>query len=326
VNAHPVRHSSARFFHGPQWPLGVLARGTGVLALLCLTASALAEETTPLQLRPPVVVDRSRVWPIYPLAARRGGFEGTTILRVNVLADGQVGEVTIEQSAGHAALDEAAKDAVRQWRFEPARRGSDAVPYVVRLPVKFALEGGAPVRASAPPRAGVVARVEGEVHVRRAAFPAILLRPNDDLFLEDTFITGEGARLEMILGGKAAVTLQEASMAKISERPGRSTLELLVGALTIKIPKSRMRRDEEVEIRTPNTSANVRGIHMSVECPPPTPGGLRVTDFDVVDGPVTVFITAGEARRVIPLNANEGVTITGEIPGPIRPLRTVPGR
>jgi protein TonB len=56
-----------------------------------------------------------------------------------VLADGRVGEVMIERSAGHPDLDRAAADAVRRWRFEPARRGTEAVPMWLELPVEFRL-------------------------------------------------------------------------------------------------------------------------------------------------------------------------------------------
>jgi periplasmic protein TonB len=81
-----------------------------------------------------------QVRPLYPSAARRLGIQGTTMLRVHVLADGKIGEVDVEQSAGHPDLDHAAADAVRRWRFEPARRGDEAVAMWVRLPVEFRLK------------------------------------------------------------------------------------------------------------------------------------------------------------------------------------------
>jgi protein TonB len=81
-----------------------------------------------------------QVRPSYPSTARRLGVQGTTLLRVHVLDDGRVGEVDVEQSAGHPDLDRAAADAVRRWRFEPARRGEQAVAMWVRLPVEFRLK------------------------------------------------------------------------------------------------------------------------------------------------------------------------------------------
>jgi protein TonB len=80
-----------------------------------------------------------QVRPAYPSAPRRLGIQGTTILRVHVLADGRIGDVLVEHSAGHSDLDQAAMEAVRRWRFEPARRGADAVAMWVLLPVQFRL-------------------------------------------------------------------------------------------------------------------------------------------------------------------------------------------
>jgi protein TonB len=80
-----------------------------------------------------------QVRPSYPHNARRLGIQGTTLLSVFVAADGRVGDVVVKQSAGHPDLDQAAADAVKRWRFEPARRGSDAVAMWVLLPVEFRL-------------------------------------------------------------------------------------------------------------------------------------------------------------------------------------------
>jgi protein TonB len=61
------------------------------------------------------------------------------VLRVFVARDGRVTDVGIEKTAGHPDLDEAAADAVRRWRFDPARRGEEAVGMWVLLPVEFRL-------------------------------------------------------------------------------------------------------------------------------------------------------------------------------------------
>ena len=80
-----------------------------------------------------------QITPSYPATARRLGIEGTALLSVFVDAAGRVGEVVVKQSAGHPDLDRAAADAVRRWRFEPARRGAEAVAMWVELPVEFRL-------------------------------------------------------------------------------------------------------------------------------------------------------------------------------------------
>lgn len=79
--------------------------------------------------------------PEHPAASRRAGREeeGRVILRVSVLASGLVESVSIEQSSGFFRLDKAARDAVLRWRFVPARRGEEAVPDTVLVPISFRL-------------------------------------------------------------------------------------------------------------------------------------------------------------------------------------------
>jgi len=55
-------------------------------------------------------------------------------------ADGSVGQVLVAKSAGHFDLDRAAVEALKTWRFEPARRGREAVATWVIIPVQFKLE------------------------------------------------------------------------------------------------------------------------------------------------------------------------------------------
>lgn len=78
--------------------------------------------------------------PRYPLAARRSGDEGTVMLRVLVTIEGTAARVELDRSSGSASLDGAAMEAVRNWRFVPARRGSQNVEDWVRVPVVFRLE------------------------------------------------------------------------------------------------------------------------------------------------------------------------------------------
>jgi protein TonB len=78
--------------------------------------------------------------PAYPEGARRQGAEGVATLRFQVQADGTVGEMAVVRSAGHPELDGAAMEAVKKWRFEPARSGREAVAVWVTLPVRFELK------------------------------------------------------------------------------------------------------------------------------------------------------------------------------------------
>jgi len=78
--------------------------------------------------------------PVYPESARRAGIEGTSLLRFEINEQGMVNKVTVEKSAGHEDLDRAAVAAIQRWRFEPARRGSQAVAVWVTLPIRFELK------------------------------------------------------------------------------------------------------------------------------------------------------------------------------------------
>jgi periplasmic protein TonB len=78
--------------------------------------------------------------PRYPDSAPRQGITGTATLLFEVLENGRVGEVQIENSAGHPDLDQAAAEAIKKWRFEPARRGTQPVAVWLRMPVKFVLK------------------------------------------------------------------------------------------------------------------------------------------------------------------------------------------
>jgi periplasmic protein TonB len=78
-----------------------------------------------------------QVRPVYPDAARRAGIQGTTLLRIHIEVDGRVGDVTVARSAGHQALDEAAAEAVRRWRFEPALSSAGPVSMWAVVPVEF---------------------------------------------------------------------------------------------------------------------------------------------------------------------------------------------
>lgn len=81
-----------------------------------------------------------QVKPRYPDSARRQGIEGTVSLKVRVTERGAVEEVQVEQSAGYPDLDRAAVEAVRRWRFSPARQGNRPMAVWVLIPVTFRLE------------------------------------------------------------------------------------------------------------------------------------------------------------------------------------------
>ncbi len=85
---------------------------------------------------PPAIL--REVKPDYTEEARRRGVAGDVVLEIIVRADGSVGNVTLLQGLGNG-LDQRAIDAVRQWRFSPARRFGTPVDVVVEVAVEFKL-------------------------------------------------------------------------------------------------------------------------------------------------------------------------------------------
>ncbi len=77
--------------------------------------------------------------PAYPAQARKMGIEGRVTLKVFVSKEGKPLHIEVAESSGHDLLDKAAFDAVKNWRFVPARKGD--VPYDewVHVPVAFVL-------------------------------------------------------------------------------------------------------------------------------------------------------------------------------------------
>jgi protein TonB len=78
--------------------------------------------------------------PVYPPASRRLEEEGKVTLRVHITVEGLADEVLLHRGSGFERLDRAALEAVRRWRFTPARRGREKLPGWVLVPIQFRLE------------------------------------------------------------------------------------------------------------------------------------------------------------------------------------------
>jgi TonB family protein len=87
-------------------------------------------------IEPPRVLTEVR--PTYTDEARRRAIQGSVSLEVVVTDSGRVGNVRVLRGLG-AGLDQKAIDAVRQWRFAPARRQGVPVDVVVQVSVEFNL-------------------------------------------------------------------------------------------------------------------------------------------------------------------------------------------
>jgi TonB family protein len=78
--------------------------------------------------------------PIYPTLSRNAHIQGVVILEAVLDAKGRVESVRVLRSV--PTLDQAAVDAVQQWRFTPALLNGQPVPVVMTVTVNFTLSEG----------------------------------------------------------------------------------------------------------------------------------------------------------------------------------------
>lgn len=88
---------------------------------------------------PAVVIEK--VDPPYPEIAVRAGVEGSVVMDIGIDEDGRVTDVQVTRGLPFG-LSEAAADAVRQWRYRPARGPEGPVPSRKTVRILFTLRGG----------------------------------------------------------------------------------------------------------------------------------------------------------------------------------------
>jgi hypothetical protein len=128
---------------------------------------------------------------------------------------------------------------------------------IVLVAFVFLTPSAVPAQSS---KAGVVTTLEGNVTVTTASLPQPRpLQFRDDVFVNDRVVTGDRSIIRMLLGGKAVVTVRERSSLTITEVPGKSTIALDSGKIAVAVAREKVRSGEQVEVRTPNAVAGVRG-------------------------------------------------------------------
>jgi TonB family protein len=76
--------------------------------------------------------------PEYSEEARKAKYQGVVVLWVVVGPDGRPHDIRVQRSLG-MGLDEKAMEAVRQWKFEPARKDGQPVAVQINVEVNFRL-------------------------------------------------------------------------------------------------------------------------------------------------------------------------------------------
>jgi protein TonB len=75
--------------------------------------------------------------PVYPAIAQAARVSGLVIVQATIGVDGQVTDAVVLRSV--PLLDEAALEAVRQWRYTPTRLDGQPVAVVMTVTVSFQL-------------------------------------------------------------------------------------------------------------------------------------------------------------------------------------------
>jgi protein TonB len=75
--------------------------------------------------------------PEYPRRAQRLRWHGSTLLLVDVDANGNPVKITVRTSSGYEILDNAAMKAVEQWHFHPQKRNGVAEAGQLLVPIRF---------------------------------------------------------------------------------------------------------------------------------------------------------------------------------------------
>lgn len=87
----------------------------------------------------PATIDLSSK-PNYPRYSRLHNEEGTAVLSVEILFNGELGNVELVQSSGYRRLDEAAVKGIQKAKLIPAVKDGKKVTSVKRIAIKFDLE------------------------------------------------------------------------------------------------------------------------------------------------------------------------------------------
>jgi TonB family protein len=127
-------------------------RFVGLSLLLC-AGILLAQEpsatvhTTQQPTDGPVLIKQKK--PKYPKNSRKAKVQGTVRLRATIGTDGRLKNVTVIE--GDPLLADAAKEAVLQWRYQPARRNGEPVEVSTNIDINFYRDGQTSARDDTEP-------------------------------------------------------------------------------------------------------------------------------------------------------------------------------
>ena len=153
-------------------------RRLALLLFVIGAMNALAQEPRPPyrvggDVKAPVLI--SRVEPVYPAEAREHGVSGLVIVEAVIDREGKVREVRILKPLPFG-VDQAAADAVKQWKFSPGTRNGEPVDVFGILTVQFRSDGSTVPGKEVVIPGGVVGGVGGPPPQRTPLTTVILVR------------------------------------------------------------------------------------------------------------------------------------------------------
>ena len=165
-----------------------------------------------------------------------------------------------------------------------------------------------PALALAQQAVGIVTALKGTAQLTLAATQTALSF-KDNLILRDLIDTQEKSLTRVLFGGKSTVTVRELSRLEVREEllPGGATRtihDLSSGSILVNVARSLMRRGDEVQIRTPNAIAAVRGSTILAQYN----AALAQSVFVLLTGSA---IVTPQGQPSITLTPNTSVNVTG---------------
>ena len=167
-----------------------------------------------------------------------------------------------------------------------------------------------PAEAAPPREAGVATAVVGSVTLTRPFAPSHPLKVDQGLYWRDVIETPKNATAQLLLEQKTTVTIRELSRLELREERlttgMRYVVELLHGKVRMSVDRALMRPGDQVQVRSRNAVASVRGTEFIVE----TAGDS--TTVHTLAGVVEVTNRGGAPARVERIGAYEAARVSGD--------------